>query len=112
MYPDLSYLFHDLFGTARDNWLSIFKTFGFFLLLAFLVAARLLKWELERREKEGQLKPVRTTMVPGKTVTVYDYVFNAILGFVIGYKVPYAISNIEVWKRDPGGVLLLSLIHI
>lgn len=106
MYPDLSYLFHDLFGTARDNWLSIFKTFGFFLLLAFLVAARLLKWELERREKLGQLKPVRTTIIPGKTVTVYDYGFNALLGFVIGYKVPYAISNIDVWKRDPGGVLL------
>ena len=106
MYPDLSYLFHDLFGTTQDNWLSIFKTFGFFLLLAFLVAARLLKWELQRRERIGQLVPVKTTVVPGKTVTVYDYIFNGIFGFVLGYKIPYAIANIDRWKADAGEVLL------
>lgn len=106
MYPDLSYLFHDLFGTAQDNWLSIFKTFGFFLLLAFIVAARLLKWELQRREQIGQLSPVKTTVVPGKTVTVYDYIFNAVFGFFLGYKIPYAIANIDRWKVDAGDVLL------
>ena len=36
MYPDLSYLFHDLFGTPADNWLSIFKTFGLLLVLAII----------------------------------------------------------------------------
>ncbi len=106
MYPDLSYLFHDLFGTAQDNWLSIFKTFGFFLLLAFIVAARLLKWELERREKLGQFTPERVTIVPGSGVTVYDYIFNGLFGFILGYKIPYAIANIDAWKQDPGGVLL------
>lgn len=108
MYPDLSYLFHDLFGTARDNWLSIFKTFGLFLLLAFIVAARLLKWELQRREKIGQLLPVKSTVVPGKTVTVYDYIFNALFGFLLGYKIPFAIANIDRWKADAGAVLLSS----
>lgn len=108
MYPDLSYLFHDLFGTPRDNWLSVFKTFGFFLLLAFLVAAWLLKLELRRRERIGQLLPTQTTVVPGKTVTVYDYVFNALFGFVIGYKLPYAITNIDRWRQDAGGVLLTT----
>ncbi|MEM9527231.1 MAG: hypothetical protein AAGA31_11515 [Bacteroidota bacterium] len=106
MYPDLSYLFHDLFGTAQDNWLSIFKTFGFFLLLAFIVAARILKVELKRREKLGQLQPTRSTIVPGKTVTLADYIFNGLFGFVLGYKIPYAIANIDAWKQDAGGVLL------
>ena len=106
MYPDLSYLFHDLLGTARDNWLSIFKTFGFFLLLAFIVAARLLKSELARREKLGQFTPERVTVVPGSGVTVWDYIFNGFFGFVLGYKIPYAIANVEAWKRDPGSVLL------
>jgi prolipoprotein diacylglyceryltransferase len=106
LYPDLSYLFHDLLGTAQDNWLSIFKTFGFFLLLAFIVAARLLKWELERREKLGQFTPERVTIVPGSGVTVYDYIFNGLFGFILGYKIPYAIANIDAWKQDPGGVLL------
>lgn len=106
MYPDLSYLFHDLFGTARDNWLSIFKTFGFFLLLAFIVAARLLKWELQRRERIGQLTPERVTIVPGSGVTIWDYIFNGLFGFVLGYKIPYAIANMEAWKQDAGSVLL------
>lgn len=108
MYPDLSYLFHDLLGTPRDNALSIFKTFGFFLLLAFLVAARLLKWELQRRERLGQLQPEQTTIVPGQTVTVYDYIFNAVFGFVLGYKLPYAIANIDRWQEDAGAVLLTT----
>lgn len=106
MYPDLSYLFHDLFGSARDNWLSIFKTFGFFLLLAFIVAARLLKWELQRREKIGQLTATKTTIVPGKTVTIYDYLFNGLFGFVLGYKLPYAVANLDRWKASAGDVLL------
>ncbi len=106
MYPDLSYLFHDLFGTAPDNWLSIFKTFGFFLLLAFIVAARLLKWELQRRESIGQLPPRRMTVVPSAGVTTADYLFNGVFGFVLGYKVPYAIANMDTWKEDPAGVLL------
>ena len=106
MYPDLSYLLHALIGTARDNGSSIVKTFGLFLLLAFIVAARLLQWELERRERIGQLRPVRSLQVPGDTVTTADYIFNAILGFLLGYKLPYAFANFAAWQRDPGGVLL------
>lgn len=106
MYPDLSYLFHDLLGTDQDNWLSLFKTFGFLLLLAFVVAALLLKSELKRREKLGQFTPQRVTMVPGSGVTVWDYIFNGFFGFILGYKIPYAIASIEAWKRDPAGVLM------
>ncbi|MEZ4982742.1 MAG: hypothetical protein R2769_14385 [Saprospiraceae bacterium] len=39
MYPDLSYLFHDWFGTQPDNALSIFKMFGLMLVLAIFTAA-------------------------------------------------------------------------
>ncbi len=106
MYPDLSYLLHDLLGTARDNAFSIVKTFGLFLLLAFIVAARLLKWEMQRRERLGQLLPERTLRVPGQTVTTADYVTNGILGFLLGYKIPYAISHFADWQRDPSGTLL------
>jgi len=106
LYPDLSYLFHDFFGTEQDNWLSIFKTFGFFLLLAFIVAAQLLKSELKRRQALGQLDPTPTTIVPGKTVTWADYLFNGLFGFVLGYKIPYAIANLDTWKQDAGSVLL------
>lgn len=106
MYPDLSYVFHDLLGTPRDNWLSLFKTFGFFLLCAFLTAAWLLRRELRRREASGQLQPTLTDRVPGKTVTPVDYVINALFGFVLGYKLPYALAHLAEWQQDPAGVLL------
>jgi prolipoprotein diacylglyceryl transferase len=108
LYPDLSYLFHDLLGTARDNWLSIFKTFGFFLLLAFIIAAQLLKLELKRREAIGQLKPTKVMVIPGSGVTIWDYLFNGVFGFVLGYKTPYAIANFSDWQQDASGVLLSS----
>lgn len=106
MYPDLSYLFNALIGTEPDNWLSIFKTFGFFLLLAFLAAAVLLKADLRRREKIGQLKGNTVTRVPRGTVTVWDYVFNGLFGFVLGYKIPYVAANFDRFKQDAGDVLL------
>lgn len=106
MYPDLSYLFHELIGTEPDNWLSIFKTFGFFLLLAFIVAARLLKSEMKRRESIGQLVATKTTVVPGDTVTWQDYLFNGLFGFILGYKLPYGIANFAEWKESPASVFL------
>ena len=106
MYPDLSYIFHAVLGTARDNWLSIFKTFGFFLLMAFLVAAQLLRWELRRRERIGQLSPVREQVRAGSGITIWDYLFNGFFGFALGYKIPYALNNFAAWQRDPSGVLL------
>ncbi|MGB3801940.1 MAG: prolipoprotein diacylglyceryl transferase family protein [Lewinella sp.] len=106
MYPDLSYLLHDLIGTARDNGFSIVKTFGLFLLLAFIVAAKLLKLELQRRERIGQLRGEKALRVPGETVTTADYITNTILGFVLGYKIPYVIANFEAMQRDPSGTLL------
>jgi prolipoprotein diacylglyceryl transferase len=108
MYPDLSYLLHDLIGTARDNVFSIIKTFGLFLLLAFLVAARLLKTELQRRERIGQLPPVSELRVPGQRVTPVDYVVNAIVGFLVGFKVPYIVAAFPAMQRDPFSVLFSS----
>ena len=108
MYPDLSYIFNALLGTEPDNWLSLFKTFGLFLLLAFLTAAYLLKLELRRRERLGQLTGQVVDKMPGETITVWDYLFNGALGFVLGYKIPYGLANLEQWKADPGSVLLTT----
>lgn len=108
MYPDLSYLLHDLIGTARDNAFSIIKTFGLFLLLAFIAAAKLLKMELKRRERIGQLLPQPTMQVPGVTVTTADYILNGIIGFIFGYKLPYIVANFALFQRDPSRVLLSS----
>lgn len=106
MYPDLSYLFHDLFGTAADNWLSIFKTFGLLVALAVLTAAFLLKKELQRRAEIGQFQGVPAKIVSNAPLSVQDYVLNAFFGFIVGFKLVYIAQNLEAMQADPGGIVI------
>jgi len=106
MYPDLSYVFHDLFGTAPDNWLGIFKTFGLLVALAVLSAATLLQKELYRRAQIGQLPGEEKLVVSNKPFSIQDYIFNALFGFIAGFKILYIVQNITAMQTDPGSVLL------
>ena len=106
MYPDLSYLFHDLFGTPVDNWLSIFKTFGLLLVLAILSAAVILHRELKIRAQKGVFRPAKVQFEYGKPAGRAELISNAIWGFVLGYKGFYAVQNLELLKQDAAGVLL------
>ncbi len=95
MYPDLSYLFHDLFGTARDNGLSLIKTFGFVLVLAFLASSYFFGKELKRKEEEGLLKSSKEKVKVGFPASPMEILINALIGFFIGFKVFYLISNYQ-----------------
>ncbi len=109
MYPDLSYFFHDLFGTAPDNWTSIFKTFGMFLATVFVVSAWIVSKEFRRMEGEGLLTP----MIIKKTASsanqwIKDGLINGAIGGFLIYKIPFIISNFDNFKRDPASILFSS----
>jgi len=106
MYPDLSYLLHDLIGTAPDNWTSIVKTFGLLLVTSFLVAAYMLGIELKRKEKEGLLKPVKVKTIVGKPATIWELLGNAMLGFFLGFKFVYIMQYFSDFQLDPAEVIL------
>ena len=106
MYPDLSYFFHDLFGTPVDNWTSIFKTFGLFLVLAILSAAFILYRELKHRAKQGVFQPSLEKQAQGLPPQAAELVANGIWGFILGYKGWYAAQNLDDLKADAAGVLL------
>ena len=106
MYPDLSYLFHDLIGTPIDNWLSIFKTFGLLLVLAILSAALILYRELKLKAGKGVFQPAKVKLEYGKPAGRGELISNAVWGFVLGYKGFYSIQNMEQLKQDAAGVLL------
>ncbi len=106
MYPDLSYLFHDLVGTPYDNWLSIFKTFGLFLALSILVAAYLLSRELKRKAAQGIFQPTIEKEVIGKPASIIDLSGSFILGFAFGYKLGYVFQNFEAFKVNPASILI------
>ncbi len=105
MYPDLSYFFHDLFGSAPDNWLSVIKTFGFFLILSFLASAFALYLELVRKEKEGLLKGTVEKEKVGFPATWQEIALNAFFGFVLGFKVPYIAQHFDAFKPDPAKMI-------
>lgn len=106
MYPDLSYLLHDLLGTQPDNWTSIFKTFGLFLVLAILGAAYILFIELKRKEKDGLLRPGKEKITEGLPATLSELISNAVFGFILGFKLIYIAQNFPEFQMDPAGVVL------
>jgi phosphatidylglycerol:prolipoprotein diacylglycerol transferase len=86
MYPNLYYVFRDLFG-IRIGMLRFINTFGFFVALAFLAAAALLARELRRKGTQGLLQPTDSKHVVGKPASAMDILLNALVGFLFGYKI-------------------------
>ena len=106
MFPDLSYLFHYLFGTAPDNWTSIFKTFGLFLVLAILTAAYILYKELKRKAEEGLFKQMESEVITGQGASIGEILSNAFFGFIVGFKGLYAFQNFSEFQADPSSIIL------
>lgn len=86
MYPNLYYLFKDIFGV---NWpfLKIINTFGFFVALSFLAAAWVLIKELKRKQAQGIFTYTETTITVGQPASIGELLTNFILGFILGYKI-------------------------
>ncbi|MBK7871147.1 MAG: prolipoprotein diacylglyceryl transferase [Saprospiraceae bacterium] len=106
MYPDLSYFLHAIFGTPPDNWASIFKTFGLFLVLAILGSAYLLYIELKRKAQEGLFKPEKVKVEENKPATMWDLISNAVFGFILGFKLIYIVQHFAEFQMDAADVVL------
>lgn len=105
MYPDFEYLLESLFGTDMPEWLSIFKTFGFFVAMAFLAAAYTLSLELKRKEKQGLISPTFKSIEVGHPATVNELIWSALTGFFLGYKFGGMFGNVEQVSPDPLGYI-------
>jgi len=105
MYPDLSYFFNDLIGTEVDNWTSIFKTFGFMLVIALAACGILLKSELQRKEKQGLILPQKITIISSEKLSIQDIIMNSLFSLFIGAKIPMLIMNFETFKGDPASFI-------
>lgn len=106
MYPDLSYIAHALFGTQPDNVLSIFKTFGFFLAIAFLSSAVVYYVELKRKAQEGFFVPEKATLTEGAPATPAEIISNALVGLLLAGKGWYAYLHYGDFRKDPASVIL------
>lgn len=103
MFPTVSHFLSYLFGI---NLPLPFNTFGVFVALAFVAAYWAFTKELKRKEALGIIHPVKKRVTIGKPASVLELITNGIFGFIIGYKVLYAILNYRVFVDDQQGVLL------
>jgi phosphatidylglycerol:prolipoprotein diacylglycerol transferase len=99
MYPNLYYMFQDLFGLEIPV-LQIVNTFGFFVALSFISANMLMTWELKRKEKEGSIQPQKKTVIKGKPASLTDLLPNMLFGFIIGWKFIYLAFHFSEYSGD------------
>ncbi len=105
MFPDFQYLLQSLTGVEMPEWLSIIKTFGFLVALAFLGAAWALTQELKRKERLGLLQPEYTTVEVGHPATTADLFWAALAGLILGYKIGGIFGNTAAIAPNPMGYL-------
>jgi len=104
-YPTISDLLYDL--TGFDIPLPIFS-YGFCLALGFLFAAWTLSLELKRREQAGWLHSFRQEIITGEKATPFELIVNALLGFLLGYKILFVLMHYRDFSDNPQGTLLSS----
>jgi phosphatidylglycerol---prolipoprotein diacylglyceryl transferase len=105
MYPNLYYAFKDLFG-IEIGFLKMFQSFGFFVAIAFLLAAWTLSKELQRKTGEGLLKGIPLSRMRGKKPEWKDFLGTTVLGFLLGFKLGLILSDFDGFLSDTQGYIL------
>jgi phosphatidylglycerol:prolipoprotein diacylglycerol transferase len=97
MYPNLYYLFEDLFGVSLP-FLHLLQSFGFMVAVSFILANLTMVMEMKRKEREGLLHPVkkRITAAAVKQERQWDIAGSFVLGFLLGFKVIAAFLSGDV----------------
>ena len=100
MYPNLYYAFKDLFGVEWKS-LRFVNSFGFFVAIAFILAAVILVAELRRKSKQGLLQPTEMQITVGQPATASELLLNFLLGFLLGYKILALFIMNSAATEDP-----------
>lgn len=103
MYPTISHLIEDLFGIYIP--LPI-QTFGFWVAIAFMAAAYVIKLELERKEKIGLISSTKINQIVGNKLSHKEIIISIISGFILGYKILEGVFFYDDLVRDPQSFIL------
>lgn len=106
MYPNLYYLFRELFHIDLP-FLKIINSFGFFVALSFLIAAWVFSKELKRKEALGEFTYVEEKKMIGRPASTAELLLNFFLGFVLGFKI-MGVLLIPGALDDPQGFIFSS----
>ena len=108
MYPNLYYAFKDLFGVDW-KFLRFVNSFGFFVAIAFILAAVVLAHELRRKSKQGLFHPTEMNVVVGKPANAAELILNFLLGFILGYKILALFVMDNAATNDPQAFIFSTL---
>lgn len=103
MFPTVSHFIEYAFGIQVP---LPFNTFGVLVAMAFIAGYWAFTQELKRKEALGILHPVKRTLTVGKPATTTELIYNGLFGFLIGYKLVYALLNYRLFVSDAQTVLL------
>lgn len=103
MFPTVSHFIEYLFGVQIP---LPFNTFGVFVALAFIAGYWAFTEEFKRKEALGIIHPIKKYITVGKPATTLELFYNGIFGFLIGYKLVYALLNYKLFVSDAQTVLL------
>lgn len=103
MYPAISDLFNDIFGT--DIHLPI-QTYGFFVAAAYLLGTWVLKNEMKIREKQGWLHSTTKKVLVGEPATIKELIILGLVSLVLGYKFSGMLIDYSTFADNPQEYLL------
>lgn len=107
MFPNFYHFFKDMFGVEACALVYI-NTFGFFVAVAFLLANFVMSLELKRKEQLGQITGMPGKQWIGVMPKPMDYLSNALIAFIVGWKFLYLIFNACDFFDDPQSRILSS----
>lgn len=111
MYADFYELFHRVFGIDIP-FLSLVKTFGFLVAMAFLAAGYVLYLELKRKEQLGIVFPIIKEVKVKTKQNPLDWILHAVVAFLLGYKLLGMFFYLEIASPDPLSFLFSSVGHL
>jgi len=97
MFPTLSHLIEYLTGFFVP---LPFKTFGFFIAMAFLVGSYFISKDLAEKNKAGIIPTTRKKVIKGKPTELKDIIKHAVVGLIIGFKGLFAYNNYDYFIDD------------
>jgi phosphatidylglycerol:prolipoprotein diacylglycerol transferase len=103
MFPTVSHFLNYLFGIDLP---LPFNTFGVFVALAFVAGYWAFSQEAKRKEALGIIKPSIRKITIGEPASSLSLLTNAFFGFLVGYKLVYALLNYSLFVSDSQLVLL------